>query len=796
MAEKKKDKSSQRKQEILGIVIMSSAILLLLGIVSYHASDYPGSGNRETFRNWFGIAGAVLSHYLYVYTIGYACLIFPIILFLLGWRLFLQTPWRSFFRNSRVLLEFGVFFSVALAMPQAASETGSSIGYRLSGLFGGFIAEKLVQYLGTAGSVVVLFTTLLVLLMSVTSLNVRDTVLRFKEAAQSLWSAIRSTAGSSRSDEASALEPDEEDEIDDDEESDEEEDIGDGEEDAAALAGPRKPVGGPGQKSGQGSGQTPGQGPALPPPMTVVKRPAIRTNEDDRGPAVRPKPSGAEAEYQFPPLDLLSMPRPEERRIDKTALETKAHFLEDKLKEYDILGEVVEIMPGPIITRFEVRPAPGVKVNRFIGIQDDLALVLKAQRVRVAPIPGKAVVGIEVPNESPSDVALREILESRAYDQSDSKLTVALGKTVAGLPFVTDLAQMPHLLVAGATGSGKSVCLNTLITSILYRAKPSEVKFVLIDPKKLELSLYKKLQRHHLTKHEDMNEAVVTTVDNAVIVLKSLELEMDKRYRMLAHAGVRSIDDFNRAIDAGKIRTEGSAEPMLRLPYVVLVIDELADLMVLGAREVEEPIARLAQMARAVGIHLILATQRPSVDVITGVIKANFPCRIAFQVASKIDSRTILDRNGAEKLLGKGDMLFLQPRDSEPIRLHGAYISTEEVQSVVEFIASQPGDASWVLPGSGSRQAAETGGGGLRDELFNEAARLVVRHQQGSASLLQRRLRVGYSRAGRLIDELEAAGILGPFDGSKARTVLVDEEQVERILELDGADPSPEGEQE
>jgi S-DNA-T family DNA segregation ATPase FtsK/SpoIIIE len=537
--------------------------------------------------------------------------------------------------------------------------------------------------------------------------------------------------------------------------------------------------------------------------MTVVKKPEIRTGDEDFPRGMRPRPAAAplehgdaESEYLFPPIDLLSVPRPEERRIDKQALENKAHFLEEKLKEFDILGQVVEIMPGPIITRFEVRPAPGVKVSRFIGIQDDLALVMQAQRVRVAPIPGKAVVGVEVPNESPSDVALREILESRAFAQSASKLTVALGKTIEGIPYVADLSLLPHLLVAGATGSGKSVCLNTIITSILYRARPSEVKFVLIDPKKLELSLYKKLEHHHLTTQEDLNEVVVTTVDNAVTVLKSLEMEMDKRYRVLAHAGVRNIEDFNRAVEAGTLRTEGQAEPVLKLPYVVLVIDELADLMVLGAREIEEPVARLAQMARATGIHLILATQRPSVDVITGVIKANFPSRIAFQVASKTDSRTILDRNGAEKLLGKGDMLFLHPRDSEPIRLHGAFVSTEEVQRVVDFISAQPRERAWALPGgSGIASGADRESqGAARDELFREAARLVVRHQQGSASLLQRRLRIGYARAGRLIDELEAAGILGPFDGSKARDVLVDEEQLERILQTEENASFDEGE--
>jgi S-DNA-T family DNA segregation ATPase FtsK/SpoIIIE len=465
MAEKKKNNRSGRKQEILGIFIMSTAVLVFLGIVSYHPSDYPGSGNTESFHNWFGQVGAVVSHALYVYTIGYACLVFPVILFLLGWRLLLQTAWRSFFRSGSLLIAYGLFFSVALAMPQAASESGSSIGYRFSGLFGGFLAEMLVRYLGTPGSIVVLFTALLALLMTSTSWNVRETVIRFKEAVESLRASCREAVASRwaswresrvRKDDAVGRPVGTDRDLD---------------EDGDSGAEPETPVRRPVVPAA-----------VHPPAMTVVKKPEIRTGDEDFPRGMRPRPAAAplehgdaESEYLFPPIDLLSVPRPEERRIDKQALENKAHFLEEKLKEFDILGQVVEIMPGPIITRFEVRPAPGVKVSRFIGIQDDLALVMQAQRVRVAPIPGKAVVGVEVPNESPSDVALREILESRAFAQSASKLTVALGKTIEGIPYVADLSLLPHLLVAGATGSGKSVCLNTIITSILYRARPSEV---------------------------------------------------------------------------------------------------------------------------------------------------------------------------------------------------------------------------------------------------------------------------------------------------------------------------------
>lgn len=727
------------KREILGLLIISLAILLFLGLVSYHASDYPNSGNPRAVKNWLGLAGAYLSHGLYVYTIGYASIVFSIVIFLFGCYLFLNTSFRSFLKVSFYLLTFAFFISVTLAMPQAISQEGSPLGYRLSGLFGGFLAEKMNRYFGTAGTIVILFTTFLIFLSSLLSWSVRDTLLKVKEEFQTFWQGFRTKEPEFR--EEKELPPI-----------------------RTAMAQEGKSI-------------------SFPQASVPVKRPE---GKESPKPSPAPRPTGmgvvSKGEYRFPPLDLLAPPVPEETRIDKSALTRKALFLEEKLKEFEIYGQVVGIMPGPVITRLEVRPAPGVKVSRFLSVQEDLALVMQAERIRIVPIPGKAVVGVEIPNEFPLPVMLREIIEAKAFQASPSKLTVALGKTIEGLPYVTDLAQLPHLLVAGATGSGKSMCLNAIITSILYRARPSEVKFVLIDPKKLELSLYGPLHHHHLAGVGGLEETVVTTVENAVTVLRSLEIEMDKRYKILASAGVRNIEDYNRAVRQGKASPQADEKPH-PLPYIVLVIDELADLMVLGAREIEEPISRLAQMARAVGMHLILATQRPSVDVITGVIKANFPSRIAFQVASKTDSRTILDRNGAEKLLGKGDMLFLHPRDPEPIRLHGAYISTEEVQRVVNFIRQQPHEDVWKLPGFGARSpSGETGGYGERDELFREAARLVVRHQQGSASLLQRRLRIGYARAGRLIDELEAAGILGPFDGSKAREVLVDEETLERIL--------------
>jgi len=351
-----------------------------------------------------------------------------------------------------------------------------------------------------------------------------------------------------------------------------------------------------------------------------------------------------------------------------------------------------------------------------------------------------------------------------------------LGKTTSGEVYTFDLAKMPHLLIAGATGSGKSVCINTIISSILYQAKPDEVKFVLIDPKKLELSVFKELEGYHLITCEDLDEYIITRADNAIVALRSVEMEMERRYEILAGAAVRNISEYNKKITAGKLDTEF-------LPYIVVVIDELADLMMTSAKEVEEPITRLAQMSRSVGIHLVIATQRPSVNVITGVIKANFPARIAFQVASKVDSRTILDINGAEKLLGRGDLLITTSQGPEPIRLHNAFISLEELERILAHIRKQPNPGKMELPSVQEETVDDFGvvGNGERDTLFFNALRLVVTHQQGSISLLQRRLRIGYSRAARLIDELERAGIVGPFTGSKAREVMVEESYLDDL---------------
>ncbi len=461
--------------------------------------------------------------------------------------------------------------------------------------------------------------------------------------------------------------------------------------------------------------------------------------------------------FIFPDADLLSNPPEDEPVISESELHQTAEALKNTLGTFgvELANREVEIFPGPIITRFEFKPAPGVKIAQVVNLADDLALAMKAKRIRiVAPIPGKSAIGIEIPNRIGQLVYLKDMITAREFQTTDFILPLAIGKTISGKPFVVDLSVMPHLLIAGSTGSGKSVCLNCIITSLLYKLSPERLRFVLVDPKMLELTVYNDLP--HLEK------PVVTEMKYAEKVLGEAVVEMEDRYHRLTKAGVRNIKDYN----------EVSREP---LPYVVIIVDELADLMMIGSARIETLVTRLAQMARAVGIHLILATQRPSVDVITGLIKANFSTRIAFQVATKVDSRTILDLNGAEKLLGNGDMLFMNPAYPEPKRVHGAFISGAETKTICRTIGSQeykPAPIKNFETDSNKISQFDP----IADAVFKEAIVLVVRHKQGSVSLLQRRLGIGYQRAARLIDQLEEAGIVGPYDGSKAREVLVDEQ--------------------
>jgi len=512
-------------------------------------------------------------------------------------------------------------------------------------------------------------------------------------------------------------------------------------------------------------------------PVPVIKPPAKpQASKPKPAPKLEKSPGPAPAEA-LPPLSLLELPQQPEDLVTAADLTMQANLLVAKLADFGIDGRVTEIHPGPVVTMFEFEPAAGIKVGSIVSLEDDLALALRAARIRViAPLPGRGTVGVEIPNPRRRTVYLREVLSSQAYEKSDAALRIPLGVDVNGQPFVSDLTRMPHVLVAGATGAGKSVCLNSIITGLLFQHDPRTLQIVLVDPKMVELSMYNGIP--HLVM------PVVTEAKKAARALRWAVGEMEKRYKLLAQVGARNINTYNDRVAGGKLApAEGEDKPPERLSYVVVVVDEFADLMVQVPGEVEEPIARLAQMARAVGIHLVLATQRPSVDVITGVIKANFPSRIAFRVASKVDSRTVLDMNGAENLLGMGDMLFLPSGKADPYRVHGAFVTEEEATRVVDFwrakaaAAAAPAAPPLATDVNLVEEEEESADGDefMDDELVPEAARLVVMHHQGSTSLLQRRLKVGYSRAGRLMDQLEQLGVVGPFNGSKARDVLVDQ---------------------
>ena len=486
--------------------------------------------------------------------------------------------------------------------------------------------------------------------------------------------------------------------------------------------------------------------------------------------------------YQIPKINILKDFGGSEIKIDKEELENNKTRIVETLGHYNIKIDSISATIGPTITLYEIVPEAGTRINKIKNLEDDIALSLAAEGIRIiAPIPGKGTIGIEVPNKNKNVVSMKEVISSEKFQENDMALPIAFGKTISNETFVIDLAKMPHLLMAGATGQGKSVGLNVILTSLLYKKHPAEIKFVLVDPKKVELTLFNKIERHFLAKLPDSEDAIITDTKKVVNTINSLCIEMDDRYELCKKAQCRNIKEYNSKFISRKLNPNNGHK---YLPYIVLVIDEFADLIMTAGKEIETPISRLAQLARAIGIHLIVATQRPSVNVITGLIKANFPARVAFRVTSKIDSRTILDAGGADQLIGMGDMLI--STGSEMTRLQCAFVDTPEVDKLCEFIGSQKAypDAH-ILPeyigdSEGSSSSVDLND---RDSLFEEAARMVLQHQSGSTSLIQRKLKLGYNRAGRIIDQLEAAGIVGPFEGSKARQVLVkDELSLQEIL--------------
>ncbi len=725
--------SHRKARETLGVLLVAASLLTLVSLASYDPSDpsFLHSGTSGVpVRNATGWLGAHLAAALFGLA-GVAALLLPPGLLWLGVRAFSSARPVRFdpFQASGATL--GVLgLTLLLAFLQQEALVPRLGGEPLGGLLGAELLRLLQPALGRLGLILVAGTALLLAGVLCTRLSLLGLPLVLADAIRFVGRGVRALFGVARA--ASAPDP--------------------GRDAAVQLPPPPAPAE-PIPPTAQAVA-------ALePPPEPTSPLPIPRGHDSLQGilPGLAP-----EAGYAPPPLSLLDPPEPAAAGPSAEEHRQNAEILVKTLRDFGVETRVADVSPGPVITRYEVEPGPGIKINRIVSLADDLALALRALSVRVvAPIPGKAVVGVEIPNQDRANVSLREILATAEFAALGSPLPLALGKDIAGGPMVTDLTQMPHLLVAGATGSGKSVCLNGLILSILYRTPPTDVQFLLIDPKRVELSVFNGIP--HLL------DRVVVEPREAAKKLQAVIAEMERRYRLFAEAGVRNLAAYNQWVATGPAPEE---EPPARLPYLVVVVDELADLMLVAAHEVENAVTRLAQMARAVGIHLIVATQRPSVDVITGLIKANFPARLSFQVSSKVDSRTILDANGAEQLLGSGDMLFLPPASSKPVRIHGCFVSEMEIRRVVKFLSRFEHPATVPLPQTGPGAERE-GPPPADDPLYGQAKDLVIQTHQASISMLQRRLRVGFNRAARLLEQMERDGIVSPMDGPRPREVLV-----------------------
>jgi S-DNA-T family DNA segregation ATPase FtsK/SpoIIIE len=763
---------SRRASEVAGFGLFCLALFWLVALVSYTPSDpvwFFNTGSLQRPENFGGRVGAFLAE-LSFQTLGYSAYLVPVVLTVLGWHYFwCRALDAAYTKAAGALLTFACSASL-LALAFDTLAIGGRT-FRAGGYLGEWLAATLAEYLNRTGSVIFIVAALFLAVIMVTQLSFGRLFARAGAAirertvqAVQAWRARREARRRDRLRrevirkhvEKGTAPP---------------EAVARAAE-AAAKAEPERRVRiTPPAAAPRASREGAPEAGSRRAPIKVATPPSLPLDEAEptgRLPAERRK-----GDFVLPPLTLLDAPR-SERKVDERELMESARLLEEKCREFSVDGAVVQIHPGPVVTTYEFKPDAGVKYSRITGLADDLSLAMQAESVLIDRIPGKSTVGIQIPNAQREQISLRELLESEVYRRSASKLTLALGKTIHGEPFATDLAMMPHLLIAGSTGTGKSVGLNAMLTSILYRATPDEVRLIMIDPKRLELGVYEDIP-HLLT-------PVVVDPKQAANALRWAVREMEERYKTLAGQGVRNIEQYNRNVRAMAEERGGGADEDDQprpLPFIVIVIDELADLMMVAGNEVEESICRLAQMARAVGIHLILATQRPSVDVITGLIKANLPARISFRVSSKTDSRTILDCNGAEQLLGRGDMLFLPPASSRVVRLHGPYISEQESARLASFLRKQ-GRPVYNVAITEDEKAAET----LefeKDDLYDEAARIVVSSGQASISYLQRRLRIGFSRAARLIDMMEAEGLVSPAAGGKPREVLVGKDYFDEV---------------
>jgi S-DNA-T family DNA segregation ATPase FtsK/SpoIIIE len=765
---------SRRLSEIIGVVLFASALVCLVALASYTPSDpvwFFNTGSDLPPANLAGRIGAFLAE-LMLQVVGYASYLIPAVLAVVGWHYFwcraFDAPYTKAVGGGLLIACSGSFLSLAFGRLEVSGRP-----FRAGGYIGDWLASVLAEYLNRTGSIILILTLLFLAIILSTQFSLGRAFSALsaiaRERAQHMLNGWRERQEEKRR------------------ERQRQEIIRRQAEKAGAkIAATPAPRTGTQPKprpeveaQDDADARVRSAAAALARSVTPRPTPAIKKGpvpvpgtlplaEPDRAPERR------KAGFTLPPLSLLDAPRGE-RKIDERELMEGARLLEEKCREFAVEGAAVQIHPGPVVTTYEFKPDAGVKYSKITSLAEDLCLAMQAESVLIDRIPGKSTVGIQIPNPNREQISLRELLESDVYRRSSSKLSVALGKTIHGEPFVSDLATMPHLLIAGSTGAGKSVCVNAMLTSILYRATPDDVRLILVDPKRLELGVYEDVP-HLLT-------PVVVDPKQAANALRWAVREMEERYKTLASQGVRNIEQFNRNIRAAQTEskeplTDKDGNALKALPFILVVIDELADLMMVAGNEVEESIARLAQMARAVGIHLILATQRPSVDVITGLIKANLPARISFRVSSKIDSRTILDANGAEQLLGKGDMLYLPPASSRFIRLHGPYISEQESARLASFLRKQgkPEYDQTITAEDKPADAVEF----EKDDLYDEAARIVVSSGQPSISYLQRRLRIGFSRAARLVDMMEAEGLVSPPNAGK-REVLVKKDYFEEV---------------
>jgi S-DNA-T family DNA segregation ATPase FtsK/SpoIIIE len=754
---------SRRVSEFFGVALFATALISLIALATYEPTDpvwffSAGAGSGAQPVNFAGRVGAFLAE-LSFQLLGYASYILPAAMVVVGWHYF----WcRALHAQYTKLIGVGLLFGCVSSLLSLAFGSVDVAGkpFRAGGYLGEWLASWMAEYLNRTGSIIVILTLLFLAILLSTQFSLGRMFSSATQVSRSgssrMFGAFRNWLDERRrAKQRKALLAKQAKKAD---------------KAPPVLAVPKKPLDPVSTRAVEIEEEQRAAEDRRPPVM--AKRAKTLENPPLPLPDPEPRPPRRNGAFTTPPLSLLDAPKTE-RKIDERELMEGARLLEEKCREFAVEGAVAQIHPGPVVTTFEFKPDAGVKYGKITGLADDLCLAMQAESVLIDRIPGKSTVGIQIPNRTREQISLRELLQSEVYQRSGSKLTLALGKTIHGEPYMTDLATMPHLLIAGSTGTGKSVAINSMLSSILFRATPDDVRLIMIDPKRVELGMYEDIP-HLMT-------PVVVDPKQAVNALRWAVKEMEERYKKLAAAGVRNIEQFNRnaahqAKDKSAAETE---EILLPLPYIVVVIDELADLMMVARGDVEESIARLAQMARAVGVHLLLATQRPSVDVITGLIKANLPSRISFRVQSKTDSRTILDGNGAEQLLGRGDMLFMPPGSSRAVRLHGPYISEQESARLASFLRKQ---GKPIYNASITAEDKKFDGIEMeKDDLYDEAARIVVTSGQASISYLQRRLRIGFSRAARLVDMMEMDGLVSPGQGGKPREVLVDKAYFDEV---------------